>query len=296
MEELYWIFKTSLSKMGLWIIYYEEFLKKKALLRYLFSKNEYNVSKLEIFRKILKLPQFISARTWVRKFEEEGQYLKYYLKGIKDPLYYPKDTFIYWIYVVISDILVKDSWDFYESRQTKVNKNDVVVDCGAAEGLFTLRVIGRCKKIYVIEPLPKFIQSLKKTLAHFKKAIIITKAVSNRSGEAIFKDVGLGSHLKKTGEGIKIEVTTIDELFYKRGIRIDFIKADLEGSDFDMLKGAKKTIEKWTPKISITTYHRKEHAVLMINFLKKINPRYTIKLKGLNPFFDCPVMLHAWLA
>jgi len=42
--------------------------------------------------------------------------------------------------------------------QTTVTEEDIVVDCGAAEGLFGFLVIDRCEKLLLIEPLPVFLQ------------------------------------------------------------------------------------------------------------------------------------------
>ena len=39
-----------------------------------------------------------------------------------------------------------------------------------------------------------------------------------------------------------------------------------------MLEGAKKTIAEYLPKLAITTYHDPEHAQLITNYLKEINP------------------------
>ena len=54
-----------------------------------------------------------------------------------------------------------------------------------------------------------------------------------------------------------METTTIDKLVEELGIeRVDFIKADIEGEELNMLKGARKTIEKFKPKLAICVYHR----------------------------------------
>jgi hypothetical protein len=96
-------------------------------------------------------------------------------------------------------------------------------------------------------------------------------------------------------EAITIKMDTVDNLFFEKRIKIDYIKADLEGYEVEVLRGASKTIKSSNPKIAITTYHRNEHAYEISRFLKSINPKYKIKLKGLNACGSY-VMLHAWVS
>ena len=53
-----------------------------------------------------------------------------------------------------------------------------------------------------------------------------------------------------------VRVATLDELVRRwRFTRVDFIKMDAEGSDFRILKGAKKTLLKYRPVLSMACYH-----------------------------------------
>ena len=79
------------------------------------------------------------------------------------PLYYPKEMNLRSLYVVITESLYANNWHYYQIEQTQVGPEDVVIDCGAAEGLFSLLTAGKCKKVYIIEPLPAFVELLKLT-------------------------------------------------------------------------------------------------------------------------------------
>ena len=92
-----------------------------------------------------------------------------------------------------------------------------------------------------------------------------------------------------------MKVTTIDNLFYKKKIPLSYLKADLEGYEIKMLIGAYQTIKKYKPKIAITTYHEKEHASWIANYLRQIDPQYRVKCVGLENKWGVPVMLHAWV-
>ncbi|MEW6557939.1 MAG: hypothetical protein AB1349_11425, partial [Elusimicrobiota bacterium] len=56
-----------------------------------------------------------------------------------------------------------------------------------------------------------------------------------------------------------------------------------------------KLIEKYLPKIAVTTYHDYKHANQIKELLFKINPNYKILVKGISQFSGCPIMLHAWI-
>lgn len=78
----------------------------------------------------------------------------------------------------------------------------------------------------------------------------------------------------------EVEVMTIDAFVEQKQLeRVDYIKADIEGSERDMLKGAYETIKKFHPKISICTYHLPDDKEILENLLKDIEPGYVIEHK-----------------
>jgi hypothetical protein len=64
-------------------------------------------------------------------------------------------------------------------------------------------------------------------------------------------------------------MTTIDEEVENRGIKVGFIKADLEGYGFRMIKGAINTIETQRPVLSIGIYHNYEELFEIKPFLQE---------------------------
>jgi hypothetical protein len=82
--------------------------------------------------------------------------------------------------------------------------------------------------------------------------------------------------------------------FFSKGKRVDYIKADLEGNEILMIKGAIKTIKKYKPKIAITTYHTNQDYKEMLSLILDIVPEYKWKIKGIEERVGNPVMLHMW--
>ncbi|MEO5999784.1 MAG: FkbM family methyltransferase [Ferruginibacter sp.] len=166
--------------------------------------------------------------------------------------------------------------DNYESENFKFlfascKKGDTVLDIGAHIGLFSAiaaKAVGSEGKIYAFEPSPTTNKLLQKTVAINHAQNIITtfqKAVGGEVGKTTFfvsdAQADNANSLVKYKEdrpslhGIDIEVTTIDEFVKEQQFtKIDFIKIDVEGVEYDALKGATGTFKKFKPK-SILAIH-----------------------------------------
>jgi len=142
--------------------------------------------------------------------------------------------------------------------------------------------------------LPKFTKALAKTFKKQKNVKILPVAVGSKESKALMFDGSFGSVIDNRKEGVKIKITTMDNLFYKKNLPVTYIKADLEGWELEMLKGAKNTIKKYKPKLAITSYHNKGDHIKIKNYLKKICPSYNFKFKGLDRHTGNPMMIHAW--
>ncbi len=119
-------------------------------------------------------------------------------------------------------------------------QGSVIADVGAAEGIFTLRVIERIEKAYLFECQDSWVIPLQKTFAPWPGRIeIVNKYVADHTGG---------------------EYVTIDDFFAEK--KIDVIKADIEGMEIDMCRGAQKTL----PRISnlyLCAYHRQDDEKLL---------------------------------
>jgi hypothetical protein len=132
----------------------------------------------------------------------------------------------------------------YETVNFHISPGDVVIDAGVAEGNFALSVVERAKELYLFEPDKEWIEPLKATFAPWGNKInIINNYVSN------------------VRRGI-----VLDKFFEHK--KIDFIKADIEGAEPQLLKGAQAILSRQTPmKVVLCTYHKSNDAEVLNQML-----------------------------
>lgn len=253
--------------------------------------NKNDVSIKEIIRNVFRPTSSVMAKKYIKEIITDGEDYKIYFKGINNPLFFPKEMNFNSLYQVIVEIFDPREWHFYEDSFTKVKTNDIVVDCGASEGLFGLRCYNRCQKIYLVEPLPIFLKSLARTFKNIKNIEIVPFALSDSIGSAYIDDNNISSSINYE-KGQKINLATLDSLFYKQNRPISYLKVDIEGGEMAMLRGGANTIKRYKPRIAITAYHKETDVPEIQEYLTTLNPNYRFKYKGIEERWGHPVMLH----
>ena len=142
-------------------------------------------------------------------------------------------------------------------RVLKANSNCIDVGCHKGEILDIILQYSPKGNHFGFEPLPYLYEELRHK--YKDKAHILSFALSDQKGRSSFnyvKNAPAYSGLKKRRydnknpiiEEIKIDVSTLDELIPPE-IKIDFIKIDVEGGEFGVLKGARQIIKTHQPII-----------------------------------------------
>lgn len=163
------------------------------------------------------------------------------------------------IYIIKSDttvseeLIINKAWEEFETEIFKQNikKGDVIVDLGANIGYYSLiaaNLVGDKGKVYAFEPDEKNFQVLRKNIQvnNYKNIFPVKMAVSDKTGNVklYISPENKGDHRiydQKAGrETVTIKSTTLDEYFKNQ--KVDLIKMDIQGSELDALKGAKKLI------------------------------------------------------
>lgn len=191
----------------------------------------------------------------------------------------------------IGDILypgVLDSYWYvdegpYEWEGVTIEMGDIVFDCGANLGVFSLLAAYRGAKVYAFEPIAAACDMLRKTLALnpelADRVEIVPAALSDAEGTAEFTVldgtlVGSSMVLPQQGRHERAAVTTVDAFCAARGVSPDFIKADIEGAERRMLAGAQETLARCAPKLSVCTYHLPDDTEVLHGLAVKGNAAY----------------------
>jgi FkbM family methyltransferase len=239
----------------------------------------------------------VESRQYIESVVEDEEGATVRLRGVERPLRWPKGEGLYPLHMVLVETLDPRNWHFYEVPETRVSADDIVADCGAAEGIFALLVHSRARQVFAIEPAPHWTASLERTFGDATNVTVVPVALGATPGEAYLSGGALDSVVSSSeaAGGHAVVVETIDRLFADRDQPLTYLKADLEGFELEMLEGARRTIARYRPKIAITTYHRADHAERINEFLLQVDPEYRVRTKGIDADTGSPVMLHAWV-
>lgn len=80
---------------------------------------------------------------------------------------------------------------------------------------------------------------------------------------------------------------------YKLYLWMTFMKADIEGEELHMIRGAQKLIARHKPKLAICIYHNDEDLYEIPMELRRLNPEYKFALRHHKPQFY-ETVLYCW--
>ncbi len=153
--------------------------------------------------------------------------------------------------------------DNFNFLKQQLKQDDVVLDIGAHIGLFATiaaKLTGSGGKVYAFEPAAETNELLKKTIAinGLQNVILPYKAAM---GAATGKTTFYISAIKGDNSNslvsykadrdlyaVEVDVFSIDNFVEQSKLpKVDFIKIDVEGAEYDALLGASGTLKKFRP-------------------------------------------------
>jgi len=191
--------------------------------------------------------------------------IKYnYFNSVDYPFYVTKET------VDVTPYTFGRNGQIWETESMKIffsyidpNNEYNIVDIGAQSGSYTLFAKYLPKStFYSFEPFNKTFELLNDNirLNNIDNVKTFNFAISDTSGTSILNtSIGhnglhtLGANPLRFNDisKVSVETKTIDELFYDRDIPIHYIKIDTEGWEFNIIKGARKTLNKYKPLVQL---------------------------------------------
>ena len=167
----------------------------------------------------------------------------------------------------------------------RLSGNEDFWDIGAYRGDTVdefLRHAGTYSSVTAVEADRKNFEKLRQHTAGMENVRLINVFCSDSSGLTGFSSgAGRGS---SAGGGLTTYCSSIDEL--SEGGPVSYIKIDAEGAEEKVLLGARKTIERYRPKIKTAVYHRSDDIWRIPGVIGGIRDDYRIFLRHYPAFPD----------
>ncbi|MFH0962255.1 MAG: FkbM family methyltransferase [archaeon] len=149
-------------------------------------------------------------------------------------------------------------WELFSGefcRDVSLRRKDaIVLDVGANWGLYSIKVAvaNPQAEIYAFEPVGFLYSKLKKNIeiSGAKNIRPFELGLGDFKGKAKIRDDG--SILSKGAVIETVKIDLLDNFVLKNRInRVDYVKVDIEGAEYKFLLGAKRSLKKWKPSLSI---------------------------------------------
>lgn len=180
------------------------------------------------------------------------------------------------------DAIVSDKGEAF--REILRLRDESYLDLGAYRGDTVDEFLNNTNgytRITAVEPNPKNHSKLCDYLKDVDNAAAIHAGIADKTGVMYVTKGGGRMAAMHPDSGEKVAVTTVDAI----DCHPTYIKADVEGMESAMLRGAVNTL-KTKPKLNLAAYHRTGDFFELILQLHEINPAYKIFLRK-HPYIPC---------
>jgi FkbM family methyltransferase len=172
----------------------------------------------------------------------------------------------------------------YQRDPVAVRTGDVVLDVGGHLGTFTriaLRQGARLVVAFEPEPVNRscFQRTFQNEIAE-KRVALVEAAAWSEPGELKFtlwsgNSAGGSSVLTHPGSTVAVPAVTIDDTVERLGLkRVDFIKLDIEGAERHALRGARRTLARFGPRVVACVYHSFDDPLVVPQRILEARPSY----------------------
>lgn len=169
--------------------------------------------------------------------------------------------------------------------------NQVVYDLGANEGYYSIsasKIVGKFGKVFAFEPMPENLIHLNRHVNKNKieNITVINKAVADKNGKVTFSMtddragntyISSSPKFDESKSNFLVETVTVDHFcLVEHNLPPDLIKIDVEGAEYDVLKGAEEVIKTFRPVVILATheYHVKGIKDLCLNYFENQGYQY----------------------
>lgn len=231
---------------------------------------------------LIKLAQHMPF--FFKMFPNNTHYPKHSIRNVKrDELFFCLDISDYQEYLVYFKLDVDSSKEVINHLP---RGKGLIFDIGANIGQTSLWIANELKseqfEVFAIEPYPityqKLLDNIK--LNQFKNITPVNIAFGNSHAELLMDGYSSNSGAHRVSSNIqgenfvKVPQTTLDDYFKGNDKNIGFIKIDVEGFEYNVIKGGEQIIKKYFPTMFIEIDNenlktQNSSALELIQLLKK---------------------------
>ncbi|GEM_PF-789501 len=193
----------------------------------------------------------------------------------------------FWIKAgTIHSLLISNSFEPSVLNIFRPHENDVVIDVGANIGKYALyagMLVGKKGKVIALEPFEETFRLLHRNIKQndLEDSVIpLRVAISDQNGKTklfFADDVGevISLIYRVSDKYVEVDTITIDSLVENMKIRkVDWMKIDVEGAEYNVLLGARETLSK--NKLNLVIEVLKVNEEKVFNLLKTLG--YSISI------------------
>ena len=200
----------------------------------------------------------------------------------KKLLYAILNNWVHYDFDTLNEVIEKFYDDYFDLDLIPSCNNEVFVDLGAYTGDSTISFLRNYgdsyNKIYAYEITPETYQVLVSNLKDYPNIVCYLKGVSDKKGaiSVVNSEVDASANTAFISDEGVVPMVTLDEDI---GEAITIIKADIEGFEQAILRGAVNHIKNDHPKLLISVYHKNEDLWKIPKMIKEIDSSYKFYLR-----------------
>jgi FkbM family methyltransferase len=186
-------------------------------------------------------------------------------------------------------LLAEQATRVYGDGERRVRRGDITLDCGANVGTFTREALNAGARLVVaIEPAEENVEALRRNFAaeiEQGRVVVYPKEVwhseevlkfysyDNSALDSFVLDNRLETNTKP--REVRMPVNSVDRIVKELNLeRVDFIKMDVEGAERHAIAGAKQTLGKFHPRMSIATENLGDDQYVVPRSVRQAWPGY----------------------
>ena len=151
---------------------------------------------------------------------------------------------------------------------------DIAIDGGAFDGATAESFAKLGAKVFAFEMDADNYRNCLARVGGNPNITVENLGLSDKTCEGNYVSGDAGSQRSPIGNMVGKFVDLDSYVAWKNLPRVDYIKLDIEGAEFDMLHGAAKTITRCKPKMAVSAYHLAEDLWELALYIKSLRPDY----------------------